>query len=106
MNNDNDRNDNLNNEKNKTQPKRSLYIILPKMISLIPKERENSFKEDLEKQLEKAAFTAPENIYNIWVNIQNIITNRFQNHKDVSKLDEWSIQLLDIWTDKENQKIK
>jgi hypothetical protein len=106
MNNDNDRKDNHNNknvEKIKTPPKRSLFIILPKMISLIPKESENSFKDALEKQLEKAAFTAPENIYNIWVNVQDIITNRFQNHKDVSKLDEWSIQLLDIWTNKENK---
>ena len=88
-------------DKPHTPPKRNLFVILPKMISLIPAESEYNFKQDLEKQIEKAAFTAPENIYNIWVNVQDIITRRFQNYKDESKLDEWSIQLLDIWTNKQ-----
>ena len=59
---------------NQIIPKRNLFTILPKMISLIPIESEYIFKNDLDKQLEKAAFTAPENIYNIWLNVQNIIT--------------------------------
>jgi hypothetical protein len=82
-------------------PKRNLFTILPKMISLIPIESEYSFKSDLDKQLEKAAFTAPENIYNIWLNVQNIITERFKYSKDYHSLPEWSIQLLDIWTNKQ-----
>lgn len=86
-----------------TPPKRNLFSILPKMISLIPTEGECSLKRDLQKQLEKAAFTAPENIYNIWVNVQNIITYRFKNYTDQSSLPEWCSQLLDIWTDRENQ---
>jgi|688.fasta_scaffold1548849_2 hypothetical protein len=99
----------MNNEKEETipnsysPPKRNLFIILPKMISLIPEETEYNFKDELEKQLENAAFTAPENIYNIWVNVQSIITRRFKKYEDKSKLQEWSIQLLDIWTNKQGQ---
>jgi hypothetical protein len=86
-----------------SQPKRNLFTLLPKMINLIPVEQDNDFKLELEKQLENAAFTAPENIYYIWVNVQSIITNRFKNYEDHSTLPSWSKLLLDIWTDKKNQ---
>lgn len=88
-------------ENNQIMPKRNLFIILPKMISLIPIESEYILKNNLDKQLEKAAFTAPENIYNIWLNVQNIITERFKYSKDYHSLPEWSIELLDIWTNKQ-----
>ena len=83
-------------------PKRNLFIILPKMINLIPDNQDN-FKSELKYQLEKAAFTAPENIFNIWINVQNIITKQFINYEDQTKLPIWSKDLLDIWTDKKNQ---
>jgi len=86
-----------------TSQKRNLFNILPKMINLIPVEQEYAFKSELEKQLENAAFTAPENVYYIWINVQSIITNRFQNYEDQSKLPLWCKELLDIWTDKKYQ---
>ena len=88
------------NDKPHTSPKRNLFIILPKMINLVPVEQEYIFKSELEKILEKAAFTAPENIYYIWINVQSIITNRFQYYEDQTKLPLWCKELLDIWTDK------
>ena len=97
----------MNNDNNETisktpsPPKRNVFVILPKMISLIPEETDYNFKYELDKQLENASFTAPENIYNIWVNVQSIITRRFKKYEDESMLPEWSIQLLEIWTNRQ-----
>jgi hypothetical protein len=81
-------------------PKRNLFVILPKMISLIPEETDYNFKYELDKQLQSACFTAPENIFNIWVNVQNIITRRFKSYENENMIPEWSSQLLEIWTNK------
>jgi len=79
---------------------RNILIVLDNMIRVIPDEEgEENFKSDLERQLTKASYVAPENVYTVWQNVQNIITNRFNAHNDKSTLPQWCVLLLDIWTD-------
>lgn len=78
---------------------RNILIVLDNMIRVIPDECEENFKRDLERQLTKASYTAPENVYTIWQNVQYIITDRFNAHSDKSTLPQWCVLLLDIWTD-------
>ena len=79
---------------------RNILTVLDNMIRVIPDEcEEENFKRDLERQLTKASYIAPENVYTVWQNVQNIITNRFNAHNDKSTLPQWCILLLDIWTD-------
>jgi hypothetical protein len=78
---------------------RNILIVLDNMIRVIPDEKgEENFKSDLERQLTKAAYIAPENVHTVWRNVQNIITDRFYAHNK-STLPQWCILLLDIWTD-------
>jgi len=94
-------NDNLNSSVSPApKPKRNLLAILTSMISIIPNEGEDNFKSDLEYALNQAAFTPPENMYSIWMNAQNVINNRFKQHKDTTNLPEWCSLLVDIWTDR------
>ena len=79
------------------RPKRNLFKVLSNMISVIPTNGEDEFKYQLESQMEKWLFTAPENIHSIWCNVQYIINERFRAK---SILPEWSKSLLDIWMDK------
>ena len=79
--------------------RRNILIVLDNMIRVIPDECEENFKSDLERQLTKASYVAPENVYTVWQNVQNIITNRFNAHSDKSTLPKWCALLLDIWTD-------
>lgn len=79
---------------------RNILTILDRMIQVIPDQGEENFKCDLEHQLEKAAYTPPENMNIMWRNVQHIITERFKAHSDVSTLPQWSVLLIDIWTDK------
>ena len=80
--------------------RRNILIVLDNMIRVIPYVREEeNFKSDLERQLTKASYVAPENVYTVWRNVQNIITNRFNAHNDKSTLPKWCELLLDIWTD-------
>ena len=80
------------------RPKRNLSTVLSHMIRVIPTNgEEDDFKNQLESQLEKLLFTAPENIHNIWCNVQYIINERF---KATSIIPEWSNSLLDTWMDK------
>ena len=77
---------------------RNILIVLDKMIRVIPYVREEeNFKSDLERQLNKAPYVAPENVHTIWRNVQNIITDRFNAHNDKSTLPQWCVLLLDIW---------
>jgi len=78
---------------------RNILTVLDNMIRIIPHECEENFKSDLERQLTKASYIAPENVYTVWQNVQNIITNRFNAHNDKSTLPQWCVLLLDIWTD-------
>ena len=79
---------------------RNILIVLDNMIRVIPYVcEEENFKRDLERQLTKASYIAPENVYTVWQNVQNIITNRFNAHSDKSTLPQWCVLLLDIWTD-------
>jgi hypothetical protein len=79
---------------------RNILTVLNNMIHVIPDEKgEENFKSDLERQLTKASYVAPENVYTIWRNVQNIITDRFNTHSDKSTLPQWCVLLLDIWTD-------
>jgi hypothetical protein len=82
------------------KPRRNIISVLNQIVLVIPNEGEENFKNDLDKQLEKASYTAPENIYTIWENVQDIITHRFKDYTDKSKLPEWSLLLIDIWTDR------
>ena len=82
------------------KPKRNLLALLTNIISLIPNEGEEYFKSELEYALNRAAFTPPENMYSIWMNVQNVINNRFKHHKDTTNLPEWCSLLVDIWTDR------
>jgi hypothetical protein len=82
------------------KPRRNIISVLSQMVMVIPNEGEENFKDDLEKQIEKASYTAPENIYTIWENVQDIVTNRFKEYIDKSKLPDWSLLLIDIWTDR------
>jgi hypothetical protein len=82
--------------------KRNLLIILSNMIQVIPNKSEENFRRDLEKQLEKASYTAPENMYSIWVNVQDIITERFKTCSDTSTLPDWAVLLVDIWTNRKS----
>jgi hypothetical protein len=78
---------------------RNILIVLDNMIRVIPDEKgEENFKSDLERQLTKAAYIAPENVHTVWRNVQNIITDRFNAHSDKSTLPQWCVSLLDIWT--------
>ena len=81
------------------KPARNILIVLHSMIRVIPDECEENFKRDLERQLTKASYIAPENVYTVWRNVQNIITNRFNAYNDKSTLPKWCELLLDIWTD-------
>ena len=76
---------------------RNILVILDNMIRVIPNECEENFKSDLERQLTKASYIAPENVYTIWQNVQYIITNQFNAHSDKSTLPQWCVLLLDIW---------
>ena len=60
-------------------PIRNILVILPQMITHIPEE-ESNFKSELENQLVRASFTAPENIFHIWLNVQDIITRYFKRY--------------------------
>lgn len=82
--------------------KRNLLTILSNMILVIPNKSEENFRRDLEKQLEKASYTAPENMYSIWVNVQDIITERFKTCSDTSTLPDWAVLLVDIWTNRKS----
>ena len=77
--------------------RRNILIVLDNMIRVIPDECEENFKSDLERQLTKASYVAPENVYTVWQNVQNIITDRFNAHNDKSTLPQWCVLLLDIW---------
>lgn len=78
---------------------RNISTVLDNMIRVIPDEEgEENFKSDLEQQLTKAAYIAPENVHFVWRNVQSIITDRFNAHNK-STLPKWCILLLDIWTD-------
>ena len=77
---------------------RNILIVLDNMIRVIPYVREEeNFKSDLERQLNKASYVAPENVHTVWRNVQNIITNRFNGYSDKSTLPQWCVLLLDIW---------
>ena len=79
---------------------RNILIVLDNMIRVIPYVcEEENFKRDLERQLNKASYVAPENVYTVWRNVQYIITDRFNAHNDKSTLPKWCELLLDIWTD-------
>lgn len=80
-------------------PRRNILLILPEMIKLIPKE-ESNLKSELENQLVRASFTAPENIFNIWLNVQDIISSHFNKYDNQHILPEWSNKLINIWTNK------
>ena len=82
--------------------KRNLLTILKNMILTIPNKSEENFRRDLERQLEKASYTAPENMYSIWVNVQDIITERFKTCSDTSTLPDWAVLLVDIWTNRKS----
>ena len=79
---------------------RNILTILERMIQAIPDEGEEHFKCDLEHQLEKAAYIAPENICAVWQNVQYIISDKFKGHRDTSTLPQWSVLLIAIWTNK------
>ena len=77
---------------------RNILTVLDNMIRVIPDEcEEENFKRDLERQLNKASYVAPENVYTVWRNVQYIITDRFNAHNDKSTLPQWCVLLLDIW---------
>jgi hypothetical protein len=79
------------------KPARNILTVLDNMIRVIPDESEENFKSDLERQLTKASYVARENLYTVWRNVQNIITDRFNAHNDKSTLPNWCVLLLDIW---------
>jgi len=82
------------------KPRRNIISVLSQMILIIPDKGEETFKSDLDKQIEKASYTAPENTYTIWENVQDIITHRFKDYTDKTDLPEWCVLLVDIWTDR------
>jgi hypothetical protein len=95
---------------NEAQPitkkiERNIFTVLENMIRVIPLNEDDNFKYDLNHQLEKAAYTPPENMYAIWKNVQSIITARFKGHSDTSSLPQWCILLLDIWTNKKKDSL-
>jgi hypothetical protein len=80
---------------------RNIMHVLSRMIQIAPDEVcEMNFRNDLERQLEIARYTPPENMYIIWQSVQNIISDRFESHGDSSTLPQWGLDLLQIWTDK------
>jgi len=79
------------------KPARNILMVLDNMIRVIPDEGEENFKSDLERQLTKASYVAPENVFTVWRNVQNIITDRFNAHNDKSTLPKWCELLIDIW---------
>jgi hypothetical protein len=81
------------------KPRRNIISVISQMVLVIPDKGEENFKSDLEKQIEKASYTAPENTYTIWENVQSIITYRFKDYTDKTNLPEWCVLLIDIWTD-------
>jgi hypothetical protein len=82
---------------------RNLIEVLVKMIKVLPEDGEEQMKKELEEELERVAFTAPENIYMKWKNVQRIITERFKNHVEITTLPEWGVQLIEIWTNKKKE---
>jgi hypothetical protein len=82
------------------KPRRNIISVISQMVLVIPDIGEENFKSDLDKQMEKASYTAPENTYTIWENVQDIITHRFKDYTDKTNLPEWCVLLVDIWTDR------
>jgi hypothetical protein len=87
-------------QSSKKKPRRNIISVLTQMVLVIPDEGDENFKSELEKQIEKASYTAPENTYTIWENVQGIITHRFKDYIDKTNLPEWCVLLIDIWTDR------
>ena len=82
---------------------RNLIEVLVKMIKVLPEDGEEQMKKDLEDEMERVAFTAPENIYMKWKNVQRIVTERFKKHVEITTLPEWGVQLIEIWTNKKKE---
>jgi hypothetical protein len=82
---------------------RNLIDVIVKMIKVLPEDGEEEMKKDLEDEMERVVFTAPENIYMKWKNVQRIVTERFKKHVDITTLPEWGVQLIEIWTNKKKE---
>lgn len=82
---------------------RNLIDVIVKMIKVLPEGGEEEMKKDLEDEMERVVFTAPENIYMKWKNVQRIVTERFKKHVDITTLPEWGVQLIEIWTNKKKE---
>jgi hypothetical protein len=82
---------------------RNLIDVIVKMIKVLPEEGEEKMKKEMEESLESVVFTAPENMYIKWKNMQRIITERFKAHNDITTLPEWGVQLIEIWTNKKKE---
>ena len=79
---------------------RNLIEVIVKMIKVLPEDGEEQMKKELEEELERVAYTAPENIYMKWKNVQRIVTERFKKHVDLKTLPDWGVKMIEIWTDK------
>jgi len=69
------------------------------MIKEIPEEEEE-LMTNMKEELESALYTAPENMHLKWNNVQSIITEKFNGHKNMSTLPEWGVKMIEIWTNK------
>ena len=50
---------------------------------------------------DRCAYTDPDVMYNMWVEAQSIISNKFVS---IEILPEWSIEFINLWTNKTDNK--
>jgi hypothetical protein len=80
--------------------KRNLLLLLNTMINLIPENSDNDqFIDDLKRVRDRCAYTDPDVMYNMWVEAQSIISNKFAY---IEILPEWSIEFIKLWTNKKD----
>lgn len=81
------------------QPTRNLIQVLTSINSFIPPE-EDSFKEEIEHQINSASYAPPEVMHAHWDYSQNVITKKFKMYKEMTDIPEWGQKVIKIWTNK------
>ena len=78
--------------------KRNLLLLL----NNIPEKSDNDqFRDDLKRVRDRCAYTDPDAMYNMWVEAQSIISNKFES---LEIIPEWSVEFINLWTNKTDNK--
>lgn len=80
---------------------RNLIQVLNQILSHVPSEEE-TFKEEIEHQINSASYAPPEVMHAHWDCSQNVITTKFKMYKKITDIPEWGQKVIKIWTNKPN----